>query len=342
MSQSEKKVEESVSIVLSERSSYEQTKAKPLAAQSARSAVVWTYILKASPSARLNVSRSQNLAKTFRPLMRLPRFNLVGMLRIVPLSLPLFLTTLTTPSLSAEAPTLSYEVVRKYPHDSSSFTQGLEMHQGRLYEGTGLRGRSALYCINLTTGKALNKVYLNPKYFGEGITIYGDRLFQLTWTSGKAIVYRVRDFKPIGSYNYQGQGWGLTNDSKMLIMSNGSDSLFFRNPKSFEIEKTLQVKDGEKKITQLNELEWIKGNIWANIWGTNKIAIIDPSRGNVTAWLDLTDLLKQAIKKASSRPIDVMNGIAYREAKDTILVTGKFWPLLFEIKTESPTSPSPE
>ncbi|MEM9399262.1 MAG: glutaminyl-peptide cyclotransferase [Verrucomicrobiota bacterium] len=237
-----------------------------------------------------------------------------------------------TAYLQAKAPFIDYEVVKIRPHDPSSFTQGLEFYEGYLYEGTGLRGRSALYKINITTGKPLNRYFLAKRFFGEGITLWKGKLFQLTWTSGQAIVYDAASFKPEGIFKYEGEGWGLTHNENHLIMSNGSDTLYFRNPQNFDINHTIKVTDGDEPVKLLNELEWIKGKIWSNVWQTNKIAIINPQTGKIEKWLNLTALMDKAVKKAGRQPINVLNGIAYVPSRDTVIVTGKLWPLLFEIK----------
>jgi len=230
----------------------------------------------------------------------------------------------------AGAPVRSYEVVAEYPHDPDAFTQGLILVDGQLYEGTGLNGSSELRLVDLTTGEVLESHRLATEFFGEGITVLGDRIFQLTWQTQTAFVYERETFEQIGTFSYDTEGWGLTHDGTSLIMSDGSDRIFFRDPDTFEITKQLEVHDGETPIANLNELEYIDGLIWANVWRTNLIARIDPDTGLVIDWLDLTALTEQIL--ATGQRVDVLNGIAWNPETGTVYVTGKFWPTLFEIE----------
>lgn len=229
-------------------------------------------------------------------------------------------------------PVLPFEIVGTYPHDPEAFTQGLLYHEGKLLESTGLRGASTVRRVDLKTGRVLSVMGLDSAYFGEGLAIFEKKIFQLTWQAGKALTYDLGTFKPKKTFSFQGEGWGLTTDGSSLLMSDGSEKLYFRDPATFRIQKELAVRDHGIPIKQLNELEYFENAVWANVWQTNKIARIDPKSGDVTAWLDLTPLLHRAIKANKGRQIDVLNGIAYRPDTQNILVTGKFWSVLFEIK----------
>ena len=232
--------------------------------------------------------------------------------------------------LALTAPVRTFEVVARYPHDVSAFTEGLIYFDGQLYEGTGLTGRSGLRQVDLTSGTVLKTDDLASDEFGEGITILWNRIYQLTWKAGIAYVYDLATFEEIGTFSYDGQGWGLTTDGDSLIMSNGSDQIVYRDPATFEITRTISVRDGDTAIFQLNELEWVDGVIWANVWKTNSIVRIDAETGQVIDWLDLSSL--DAEVRASIPGVDVLNGIAWNPDTNTALVTGKFWPTLFEIR----------
>ena len=225
--------------------------------------------------------------------------------------------------------TYSPEIVRRYPHDAGAYTQGLIFHEGVLYESTGMEGRSSIRRVDLETGQVLAKRDLAQRYFGEGIAIVGDRLYQLTWRSGEAFVYSVPELEPRGSFRYYGEGWGLTTDGTSLIMSNGSHRLQFIEPSDFSVTRTIDVRSGGSRVSQLNELEWVKGEVWANVYMTDQIARIDPNTGEVVGWIDLTGILTRAERTGRE---DVLNGIAYDAASDRIFVTGKLWPRLFEIR----------
>lgn len=229
----------------------------------------------------------------------------------------------------ARTPSWGYEVVATYPHDTSSFTEGLFFHEGRLFESTGEVGTSYIREVELTSGRAIRQRDLAPPYFGEGTIIFGDKLYQLTWTSGKAFVYDWKTFKPTGEFTYDGEGWALTTDGTSLIMSNGTPMLRWRDPKTFAVTDSISVTDHGTAVTSLNELEWVKGEIWANVWQGEQIARIDPKTGVVTGWIDLSGILK-AIDRTGRE--DVLNGIAYDAANDRYYVTGKRWAKLFEIK----------
>lgn len=234
--------------------------------------------------------------------------------------------TLDTPA--ARTPTYTFDVVNTYPHDPKAFTQGLQWHQGRLFESTGQVGQSDIREVELTTGRVLRKQPLEEPHFGEGIVILGDQLTQITWTSGKAFTYDWQTFRRTGTFSYDGEGWGLTTDGTSLIMSNGSSTLIYRDPKTFVAQKAITVTDHGNPVSQLNELEWVKGEIWANVWQSEQIARIDPATGNVLGWIDLAGILPSIDRTGNE---DVMNGIAYDAENDRIFVTGKLWSKLFEV-----------
>ncbi|MCL6527296.1 MAG: glutaminyl-peptide cyclotransferase [Thermaceae bacterium] len=224
-------------------------------------------------------------------------------------------------------PVYSFKVVNTYPHDPQAFTEGLFYAGGFLYEGTGLNGRSELRKVELQTGRVVQRRALDPKYFGEGIALFQGRFYQMTWQNGIGFLYDA-SFNPVGSFRYETEGWGLTTDGKTLIQSDGSATLYFRDA-NFKVLKTLTVTAEGKPVEKLNELEYIRGKIYANVWETNRIAIINPSNGKVEAWLDLSGL---ALLVNNPDPNAVLNGIAYDAASDRLWVTGKLWPYIFEIK----------
>lgn len=237
-------------------------------------------------------------------------------------------TNPTEATTSARTPTYSYDVVQSYPHDPAAFTQGLQWFNERLFESTGQVGQSNVREVELTTGRVLRQQDLEAPHFGEGIVLLGDQLFQLTWTSGKAFVYDWKTFARTGEFTYEGEGWGLTTDGSALVMSNGTSTVVWRDPATFAVQRSITVNDHGTPVSQLNELEWVKGEIWANIWQSEQIARIDPATGNVTGWIDLKGILP-ALDRTGKE--DVMNGIAYDAAKDRLFVTGKLWSRLYEI-----------
>ena len=224
----------------------------------------------------------------------------------------------------------SYRVVNTYPHDPMAFTQGLVYDNGKLYEGTGLRGSSSLRRVELETGKILQVHNLEEKYFGEGITVWQDRLIQLTWMAQTGFVYDQETFVKLQNFTYPTEGWGLTHNGQELIMSDGSNNLYFLDPNTFKEVKRVQVYDGKKPVGKLNELEYINGEILANVWFRNRIARISPTTGQILGWIDLSGLLDPTLV---SNQDAVLNGIAYDRQKERLLVTGKLWPKLFEIET---------
>jgi glutamine cyclotransferase len=229
-----------------------------------------------------------------------------------------------------EAPeTLRYRVVATYPHDRRAFTQGLIYRNGVLFESTGRRGQSTLRRVDLATGRPLKRVSLADRYFAEGLASLGGRLFQLTWTSGEAFVYRQSDLARVGRFRYEGEGWGLTDDGTHLVMSDGSATLSFREPETFEVTKRVVVRDRGRLVPLLNELEYVDGSLFANVWPTPWIARIAPETGVVTGWLDLSSLARDMQRH---RGADVLNGIAHQPVTGHLLVTGKNWPRLFALE----------
>ena len=228
-----------------------------------------------------------------------------------------------------DTPVFGYKIVNTYPHNTNSFTQGLIFDKGVLYESTGLNGRSAVKIVDLKTGKTLKSHELPDNYFGEGIAIIENKIIQLTWRSKTGFVYDKKTLKLIKKFSYQTQGWGITYDGKYLIISDGSAVLYFMDPNTFKVVGTLEVYGDSGKVSKLNELEYINGEIYANIWGIEKIARINPKTGRVTAWIDLSGLLSDQDKK---NRVDVLNGIAFNSDKGRLFVTGKLWPKMFEIE----------
>lgn len=228
-----------------------------------------------------------------------------------------------------EIPLYTYRILHVYPHDRDAFTQGLIYSKGFLYEGTGLYGRSSLRKVDLKSGRVLNVRHLPAKYFGEGIAICGDRLFQLTWKSRQGFIYDLETFRRIGMFSYRTEGWGITCGDRYLIMSNGTSTLQFLEPRTFHVVKRIEVKEGETSVPNLNELEFVKGEIFANLLDRPLIARISPETGQVTGWIDLSGLYNELGQQQSA---DVLNGIAYDPDQDRLFVTGKLWPKLFEIR----------
>lgn len=222
-----------------------------------------------------------------------------------------------------------YEIVNIYPHDAGAFTQGLSFVDGKLYEGTGQEGRSSLREVELESGHVLKKVDVPEPYFGEGIALLNGKVYQLTWQHQVGFIYDAKSFQQVGKFNYSGEGWGLTTDGHSLILSDGSNRIRFVEPDSFRVTKTIAVLDGKLPVDELNELEYVNGEIYANIWHQDRIATIDPQTGRVTGWIDLNGLLPPGDVKDEEA---VLNGIAYDEAGKRLFVTGKLWPRLFEIK----------
>ncbi len=226
-----------------------------------------------------------------------------------------------------------YEIVHTYPHDPRAFTQGLLYVDGHLYESTGLRGQSSIRMLDLNTGRVLQKYDLPPDYFGEGLTDWGTTLVQLTWQAHKAFVYDRFSFAVLRTFTYDGEGWGLTHDDKELIMSDGTSYLRFLDPKTFHETKRIHVTtDGGQEIPDLNELEYVHGEIYANVWHSDRIARISPKTGKLLGWIDLNGLRDPS---TTGNPDAVLNGIAYDAKDNRLFVTGKLWPKLYEIKVVS-------
>jgi glutamine cyclotransferase len=256
-------------------------------------------------------------------------FHTIFSVRRLAASLALTACLLHVDCAAAAAPILSYKVVAEYPHSTDSYTEGFLYLDGLFYEGTGIAGRSALLAIQPQTGKPVQKLALAPQYFGEGIVDWGPNIYQWTWQSHICFVYDRFTLRTLKQLSYTGEGWGMTRTAKELITSDGTATLRFRDPTSFKETHHILVKDGTRVIDELNELEFIKGEIYANVWHTDLIARINPRDGHVIAWIDLTGLLPddQRINQES-----VLNGIAYDAKRDRLFVTGKQWPKVFEIK----------
>jgi glutamine cyclotransferase len=233
----------------------------------------------------------------------------------------------TPPATINVAPVYGYEVVNSYPHDPEAFTQGLIYRDGFLFESTGLQGRSTLRKVKLETGEVLQRSDVAPPYFAEGLTDWGDKLLQLTWQTNIGFVYDLTSFRVTDTFSYAGEGWGLTHDGRQLIMSDGTPTLRFLDPSRFKELRRVTVRDGRITVDDLNELEFVRGTILANVWLTDRIAMISPQTGAVAGWIDLRGLLSPAYAGT-----DVLNGIAYDARGDRLFVTGKLWPRVFEIR----------
>ena len=229
-------------------------------------------------------------------------------------------------------PTYGYQLVRSYPHDRGAFTQGLIFRDGVFYEGTGLNGRSGIRRVKLESGEVLQMKPLAQEYFGEGITEWNGQIVQLTWQSQVGFVYDMKTFEQTKRWSYTGEGWGLTHDGSRLIMSDGSAQLRFLDPAALKETGRITVRDANGPVERLNELEYVNGEIFANIWLTDRIARISPKDGRVTGWIDLAGLLTPAERAAVDAAGGVLNGIAYDAKGDRLFVTGKLWPRVFEIK----------
>ncbi|HYY57316.1 MAG TPA: glutaminyl-peptide cyclotransferase [Pyrinomonadaceae bacterium] len=227
-----------------------------------------------------------------------------------------------------EAPVYTFQVTGSWPHDAAAFTQGLEIHHGLLYESTGGYGSSSLRQVELQTGRVLRKVDVPSQYFAEGITIFQGRIYQLTWQSHKGFIYDLDSFERMGEFAYEGEGWGLTHDDRSLIMSDGTNRIRFLSPVNYAVERSIKVYDRDRPLMKLNELEYIKGEIYANIWKADWIVRLDPENGKILGWIDLKGLLPASERSAET---DVLNGIAYDASNERLFVTGKLWPKLFQI-----------
>jgi glutamine cyclotransferase len=228
-------------------------------------------------------------------------------------------------------PVYGYKIINTYPHDNSAFTQGLVYDQGVLYEGTGQYGSSTLSRIDLETGRVLKQIGLDDRLFGEGVAVWKDRLIQLSWQSGLGLVYDKKNLTLIRDFGYLTEGWGITSDGKSLIMSDGTNMLHYLDAETFAEERQLSVMANGVPVQGLNELEYIKDEIYANMWPTNWIIIISPDNGEVIGAINLQGILQQ-VDDQDGHDVDVLNGIAYDASGDRLFVTGKLWPRLFEIE----------
>lgn len=236
-------------------------------------------------------------------------------------------TSSTAATLGQQAQRYSYRVVNTYPHDPRAFTQGLFWLDGHLYESTGQEGESNLRRVNLEDGRVLQQANMPANVFGEGSTPWDDQILSITWQNGIGYRWNRRTFQQVGTWRYQGEGWGLANNGREIIMSDGSDTLKFLNPDTLQEVRRVRVTVNGRPLSQLNELEFIKGEVWANVWGTGELVRIDPASGNVTGVVDLRGL----VQENRGGNADVLNGIAYDAERDRIFVTGKYWPRLYEI-----------
>ncbi len=229
-------------------------------------------------------------------------------------------------------PAISYNIISTYPHDTSYYTEGFQIYKDYLYESTGNYGESKLLKLDLKTGKPVKEHTLDEKYFGEGLTILNDTIYQMTYREKTGFVYDL-NFKLIRTFSYDNEGWGMTTDGKNLIMSDGSSNIYYREPSTFRTLNIISVTDNNGPVGNINELEFVDGFIYANVWNTNYIIKIDPANGHVIGRMDFTGLLEKSGYKGASFEIgNVLNGIAYDSTKKTLLITGKLWPLVYEVK----------
>jgi glutaminyl-peptide cyclotransferase len=253
----------------------------------------------------------------------------VSVAHLLPLAAAFAAVAAFLPVRAPAAPASGYKIVAEFPHSTSSYTEGFFYRDGLFYEGTGLKGSSAVLVVEPETGKVLQSRSLPEEYFGEGIIDWGPNLYEWTWQSHICFVYDRFSLRPIGQFTYSGEGWGMTRTSREIITSDGTASLRFRNPKTFQEIRYIVVKDDGKPVEELNELEYVKGEIYANIWHSDRIARISPKDGHVIGWIDLTGLLP-ASRRVNGE--SVLNGIAYDAQHDRLFVTGKQWPTVFEIQ----------
>lgn len=247
-----------------------------------------------------------------------------------PLALIILAFGLVSGSVRAAVPVYTVQVVKTYPHDPAAFTEGLYYRDGSLYESTGRNGQSFIRQVALDTGKVIRQVTIDKKYFGEGIAPWGDHIISLTWTDGAGFVWSGKDFKIHRNFSYSGEGWGLTGNDHNLIMSDGTSTLRFLDPVTLKVVRTLPVTINGRSIDQINELEWVDGEIYANVWRTREIIRIDPQTGKITGIIQLNNLPET---QDNTLEIDaVANGIAYDAKTKRLFVTGKLWPNLYEVK----------
>jgi glutaminyl-peptide cyclotransferase len=232
---------------------------------------------------------------------------------------------------SQRTPVWVATVARRWPHDTMAYTQGMLVHDGRLLESTGVEGHSDVREVDRATGRVLRRERLPGEEFGEGIAVVGDRLYQLTWKSGQGRVYDARTLAPIDSFMYQGEGWGLASDGALLYLSDGTSRIRVIDAAGFRTRRTIQVTEAGSNVYMLNELEWVRGELWANVYETTLVARIDPATGRVVGWVDLMKLLPEAQLDRLKDRGGVANGIAYDRATGGVLVTGKYWPYVFQL-----------
>jgi glutaminyl-peptide cyclotransferase len=250
-------------------------------------------------------------------------------MRSLPASLCCLFIVVALPLSGIAAPVYGYKIVARLPHSTSSYTEGFFYLDGLFYEGTGINGHSAVLSIDPATGKTLQRRDLPSQYFGEGIVNWGPDIYEWTWKSQTGFIYDRFSLRPVGQFTYTGEGWGMTRTATEIITSDGSDMLRFRDPKTFRENRHVVVKDGGEPVGQLNELEYVKGKIYVNVWHSDRIACISPRDGHVIAWIDLSGLLPDDER---INPEAVLNGIAYDAKHDRLFVTGKQWPAVFEIR----------
>ncbi len=249
------------------------------------------------------------------------------------LAVTLFTALVCNAAAQTSIPEYGYTVVHAYPHDGTAFTEGLFYLNGFVYEGTGLPGRSSIRKINLETGQVLQKHDIPEPYFGEGVVAWKNRLIELTYTAQIGFIYDLSSFKLLGRFHYPGEGWSMTQDGRHIIMDDGTPTLRFWDPETLKEVDHITVTANGKPVQNLNELEWVKGELYANIWHTDRIARIDTTTGKVIGWIELTGLLPQADRLTGPEGAEqVLNGIAYDSKADRLFVTGKYWPKLFEIR----------
>jgi len=262
-------------------------------------------------------------------VIRTPFFPLRGLAALAGIALlASFVATMPTDA-QTKTPRFSFKVVKAFPHDPTAFTQGLVFADGIFYESTGLRGYSTLRKVAPDTGAVIQQVPVESRYFAEGLALVGNELLQLTWEERVGFVYDKATLKRLRTFTYPTEGWGLASDGKSLVMSDGSSHLFFLDPKTQKPVRDLPVVDGSRPVERLNELEFVRGELWANVWQTDRIARINPVTGFVTGWIDLGGLLRLEARGPEG---DVLNGIAWDKAGDRVFVTGKKWPWLFQIE----------
>lgn len=232
---------------------------------------------------------------------------------------------------------IAYTITNVYPHDANAFTEGFEYHEGKFLESTGdtdYKGLSKLAYTDILSGKDIQKINLDKQYFGEGCTLMDGKIYQLTYKEQKCFVYDAKTLKKIKEFTYEGEGWGMTNDKKYIIMDNGSNNLYYRDPETFKVIKTIGVVDNNGGLAEINELEYIDGFIYANVWQKNHIVKIDPSTGKVIGILDFTGVLERYASPSEVAKTDVLNGIAYDSINKKFFITGKYWPKVFEFITK--------